>query len=83
MAYVETNDTEVHTIEYSWYGDKQYPSTVSIPYPKVGHAFRMARLFLGQCIVDLLGIIFIIWCIFFYCTARYSQPDCETVCRGH
>lgn len=28
------------------------------------------RLFLGQCIVDLLGIIFIIWCIFFL---LYSQ----------
>lgn len=48
VAYVETNDTEVHTIEYSWYGDKQYPSTVSIPYPKVGHAFRMAQVVLGS-----------------------------------
>lgn len=37
VAYGEFNDTEVHTIEYSWYGDSQYPSTVFIPYPKVGH----------------------------------------------
>lgn len=36
VAYVETNDTDVHAIEYSWYGENQYPSTVSIPYPKVG-----------------------------------------------
>lgn len=36
VAYVETNDTEVHLIEYSWYGSDQYPRTVSIPYPKVG-----------------------------------------------
>lgn len=36
VAYIQSNDTDVHRIEYSWYGDKQYPSTVSIPYPKVG-----------------------------------------------
>uniref|UniRef100_A0A8D0AI84 Dipeptidyl-peptidase 4 n=1 Tax=Sander lucioperca TaxID=283035 RepID=A0A8D0AI84_SANLU len=36
VAYAEFNDTEVHTIEYSWYGEYQYPSTVSIPYPKPG-----------------------------------------------
>lgn len=40
MAYMESNDTNVHNIEYTWYGDNQYPSTVSVPYPKVGHAFR-------------------------------------------
>lgn len=40
VAYAEFNDTEVHTIEYSWYGDSQYPSTVLIPYPKVGHFSR-------------------------------------------
>ncbi|XP_010738541.3 dipeptidyl peptidase 4 [Larimichthys crocea] len=45
VAYVETNDTEVHTIEYSWYGDKQYPSTVSIPYPKPGTPNPTVRLF--------------------------------------
>lgn len=40
MAYMESNDTSVHTIEYTWYGENQYPSTVSIPYPKVGHPVR-------------------------------------------
>lgn len=35
VAYAEFNDTGVHNIEYSWYGENQYPSTVSIPYPKV------------------------------------------------
>lgn len=36
VAYAQFNDTEVHTIEYTWYGEDQYPSTVSIAYPKVG-----------------------------------------------
>lgn len=36
LAYIESNDTQVHNIEYSWFGDDQYPSTVYIPYPKVG-----------------------------------------------
>uniref|UniRef100_A0A6Q2WNR2 Uncharacterized protein n=1 Tax=Esox lucius TaxID=8010 RepID=A0A6Q2WNR2_ESOLU len=35
LAYAEFNDTLVHSIEYSWYGEGQYPSTVVIPYPKV------------------------------------------------
>lgn len=35
LAYAEFNDTEVHRIEYTWYGSEQYPETVSIPYPKV------------------------------------------------
>uniref|UniRef100_A0A665W9W8 Dipeptidyl-peptidase 4 n=1 Tax=Echeneis naucrates TaxID=173247 RepID=A0A665W9W8_ECHNA len=41
VAYAEFNDTEVHTIEYTWYGDNQYPSTVSIAYPKVGQRVRL------------------------------------------
>ncbi|XP_068446730.1 dipeptidyl peptidase 4-like isoform X2 [Clinocottus analis] len=45
VAYVETNDTNVHTIEYSWYGDNQYPSTVSIPYPKPGTPNPTVKLF--------------------------------------
>ncbi|XP_068575720.1 dipeptidyl peptidase 4-like [Cebidichthys violaceus] len=45
VAYVETNDTDVHTIEYSWYGENQYPSTVSIPYPKPGTPNPTVRLF--------------------------------------
>ncbi|KAI4891626.1 hypothetical protein NFI96_025960 [Prochilodus magdalenae] len=34
LAFAQFNDTNVHTIEYSWYGDTQYPETVFIPYPK-------------------------------------------------
>ncbi|XP_070813835.1 dipeptidyl peptidase 4-like [Chaetodon trifascialis] len=45
VAYVETNDTEVHIIEYTWYGDEQYPSTVHIPYPKPGTPNPTVRLF--------------------------------------
>lgn len=36
LAYAEFNDTDVHKVEYSWYGSGQYPETVAIPYPKVG-----------------------------------------------
>lgn len=35
LAYAEFDDKLVHTIEYSWYGNDQYPQTVVIPYPKV------------------------------------------------
>lgn len=37
LAYIESNDTQVHHIEYTWFGDEQYPGTASIPYPKVRH----------------------------------------------
>ncbi|XP_038645600.1 dipeptidyl peptidase 4-like isoform X3 [Scyliorhinus canicula] len=36
FAYGEFNDTQVPHIEYSFYGDGQYPETVKIPYPKAG-----------------------------------------------
>ncbi|XP_076579764.1 dipeptidyl peptidase 4-like [Chaetodon auriga] len=45
VAYVETNDTEVHIIEYTWYGHEQYPSTVHIPYPKPGTPNPTVKLF--------------------------------------
>ncbi|XP_074521071.1 dipeptidyl peptidase 4-like [Halichoeres trimaculatus] len=45
VAYIESNDTEVHTIEYTWYGDGQYPSTVFIPYPKPGTPNPTVKLF--------------------------------------
>uniref|UniRef100_H3D6X4 Dipeptidyl-peptidase 4 n=1 Tax=Tetraodon nigroviridis TaxID=99883 RepID=H3D6X4_TETNG len=45
VAYVQTNDTEVHHIEYSWYGQGQYPQTVSIPYPKAGTPNPVVKLF--------------------------------------
>ncbi|XP_034533546.1 dipeptidyl peptidase 4-like [Notolabrus celidotus] len=45
VAYIESNETEVHTIEYTWYGENQYPSTVSIPYPKPGTPNPVVKLF--------------------------------------
>ncbi|XP_042368967.1 dipeptidyl peptidase 4-like [Plectropomus leopardus] len=45
VAYAEFNDTEVHTIEYTWYGEDQYPRTISIPYPKPGTPNPTVRLF--------------------------------------
>uniref|UniRef100_A0A6Q2XTP2 Uncharacterized protein n=1 Tax=Esox lucius TaxID=8010 RepID=A0A6Q2XTP2_ESOLU len=45
LAYAEFNDTLVHSIEYSWYGEGQYPSTVVIPYPKVRSHLPCGALF--------------------------------------
>lgn len=45
LAYAEFNDTEVHRIEYTWYGSEQYPETVSIPYPKAGSTLPKVKLF--------------------------------------
>ncbi|KAM8871565.1 dipeptidyl peptidase 4-like isoform 1-T1 [Synchiropus picturatus] len=45
VAYAQFNDTEVPNIEYSWYGEDQYPTTVSIPYPKAGATNPVAKLF--------------------------------------
>lgn len=45
VAYIESNDTMVHNIEYSWYGSNQYPTTVSIPYPKPGTPNPIVKLF--------------------------------------
>ncbi|KAG1945036.1 dipeptidyl peptidase 4 [Pimephales promelas] len=45
LAYLQINDTGVHTIEYSLYGNDQYPTTVFIPYPKAGSVIPRARLF--------------------------------------
>ncbi|MED6242617.1 hypothetical protein ATANTOWER_007380, partial [Ataeniobius toweri] len=45
LAYAEFNDTLVHNIEYSWFGEDQYPSTISIPYPKAGTPNPVVKLF--------------------------------------
>uniref|UniRef100_A0A673CR59 Dipeptidyl peptidase 4-like n=1 Tax=Sphaeramia orbicularis TaxID=375764 RepID=A0A673CR59_9TELE len=45
LAYAEFNDTEVHKLEYSWYGNEQYPETVAIPYPKAGSTITKVKLF--------------------------------------
>uniref|UniRef100_A0A8C6X6K4 Fibroblast activation protein alpha n=1 Tax=Naja naja TaxID=35670 RepID=A0A8C6X6K4_NAJNA len=36
IAYVEFNDTEIPVIEYSYYGENQYPRKITLPYPKAG-----------------------------------------------
>uniref|UniRef100_A0A8C6THP4 Dipeptidyl-peptidase 4 n=1 Tax=Neogobius melanostomus TaxID=47308 RepID=A0A8C6THP4_9GOBI len=35
VAYAQFNVSQVPHIEYPWFGNGHYPSTVSIPYPKV------------------------------------------------
>ncbi|KAL1251549.1 hypothetical protein QQF64_019345 [Cirrhinus molitorella] len=45
VAYAKFNDSEVHNIEYSWYGEGQYPETVFIPYPKAGTPNPTVKLF--------------------------------------
>uniref|UniRef100_A0AAR2LY37 Dipeptidyl-peptidase 4 n=1 Tax=Pygocentrus nattereri TaxID=42514 RepID=A0AAR2LY37_PYGNA len=48
LAFAEFNDTNVHTIEYSWYGEGQYPDMVVIPYPKAGTPNPTVRLFVAD-----------------------------------
>ncbi|XP_069009657.1 dipeptidyl peptidase 4 [Embiotoca jacksoni] len=45
LAYAEFNDTEVHKVEFSWYGSEQYPETVAVPYPKAGSNITKVKLF--------------------------------------
>ncbi|KAF7709621.1 dipeptidyl peptidase 4 [Silurus meridionalis] len=45
LAYVQINDTDVHAIEYSLYGNGQYPITMVVPYPKAGSNIPKAKLF--------------------------------------
>lgn len=45
LAYAEFNNTEVHKVEFSWYGSEQYPQTVAIPYPKAGSPLTEVKLF--------------------------------------
>ncbi|KAK9537562.1 hypothetical protein VZT92_005167 [Zoarces viviparus] len=45
LAYAEFNDTNVHKIEFSWYGAEQYPETVAVPYPKAGSPLTKVKLF--------------------------------------
>ncbi|KAJ0062309.1 hypothetical protein NL108_007512, partial [Boleophthalmus pectinirostris] len=48
VAYAHFNDSIVPHIEYTWFGDKQYPSTVSIPYPKAGATNPTVKLFVVE-----------------------------------
>ncbi|XP_049610929.1 dipeptidyl peptidase 4-like [Syngnathus scovelli] len=45
VAYAEFNDTLVPIVEFTWYGDQQYPATISIPYPKAGSPNPEVKLF--------------------------------------
>ncbi|XP_068613063.1 dipeptidyl peptidase 4-like [Brachionichthys hirsutus] len=45
LAYAEFNDTDVHKVEFSLYGNEQYPQTVAVPYPKAGSTLTKAKLF--------------------------------------
>ncbi|XP_043930710.1 dipeptidyl peptidase 4-like [Protopterus annectens] len=46
IAYAQFNETGVPDIEYSFYGDAQYPETVVIPYPKSGTTNPRVKLFI-------------------------------------
>ncbi|XP_074857284.1 prolyl endopeptidase FAP [Carettochelys insculpta] len=46
IAYVEFNDTDIPVIEYSYYGEDQYPRKISIPYPKAGAKNPAVRVFI-------------------------------------
>nr|XP_033800438.1 prolyl endopeptidase FAP [Geotrypetes seraphini] len=46
IAYVEFNDKGVPVVDYSYYGDEQYPRTIHIPYPKAGAKNPTVRLFI-------------------------------------
>uniref|UniRef100_A0A8D2L2E7 Fibroblast activation protein alpha n=1 Tax=Varanus komodoensis TaxID=61221 RepID=A0A8D2L2E7_VARKO len=45
LAYIQFNDTEIPVIEYSFYGEKQYPRKITIPYPKAGAKNPTVRVF--------------------------------------
>uniref|UniRef100_A0A8C4S0C7 Fibroblast activation protein, alpha n=1 Tax=Erpetoichthys calabaricus TaxID=27687 RepID=A0A8C4S0C7_ERPCA len=48
LAYVFLNDTAVERIEYSYYGNDQYPKTVVIPYPKANSTIPIVKLFVVE-----------------------------------
>uniref|UniRef100_A0A8C6TZI2 Dipeptidyl-peptidase 4 n=1 Tax=Neogobius melanostomus TaxID=47308 RepID=A0A8C6TZI2_9GOBI len=48
VAYAHFNDSQVPHIEYTWFGNGQYPSTVSIPYPKAGATNPTVKLFVAE-----------------------------------
>ncbi|XP_061430519.1 dipeptidyl peptidase 4 [Lethenteron reissneri] len=45
LAYAEFNDTEVPFIEYTFFGEEQYPKTIGVPYPKAGAPNPKVKLF--------------------------------------
>ncbi|XP_063285745.1 prolyl endopeptidase FAP-like isoform X1 [Pelobates fuscus] len=55
IAYLQFNDTDVPVIEYSYYGEDQYPKTISIPYPKAGAKNPTIKLFIAK--IDVPGSV--------------------------
>ncbi|XP_077392116.1 dipeptidyl peptidase 4 [Festucalex cinctus] len=45
LAYVEFNVAQVEKVNFSWFGEGQYPETVAIPYPKMGTKLTKVKLF--------------------------------------
>lgn len=73
LAYIESNDTLVQHIEYTWFGDDQYPGTVSIPYPKVRHP--LARNWAGDMQTELgRALLCVILTIGFLSTSSRELP---------
>lgn len=72
VAYAKFNDSQVHNIEYTWYGEGQYPDTVFIPYPKVKDLkFHGAKCDVTQSFLTLPFIHFQGW---------NPKPNCKTFC---
>uniref|UniRef100_A0A8D0HNW1 Fibroblast activation protein alpha n=1 Tax=Sphenodon punctatus TaxID=8508 RepID=A0A8D0HNW1_SPHPU len=46
LAYIEFNDTGIPVIEYSYYGEDQYPRKITIPYTKAGAKNPTVRVFI-------------------------------------
>uniref|UniRef100_A0A8C9G1D6 Fibroblast activation protein alpha n=1 Tax=Pavo cristatus TaxID=9049 RepID=A0A8C9G1D6_PAVCR len=52
LAYVQFNDSDIPVIEYSYFGEDQYPRKIIIPYPKAGAKNPTVKVF----IVDTTNI---------------------------
>uniref|UniRef100_A0A8C4ZL00 Fibroblast activation protein, alpha n=1 Tax=Gadus morhua TaxID=8049 RepID=A0A8C4ZL00_GADMO len=44
LAFLQINDSQVHSVEFTFYGSEQYPVTRAVPYPKAGSTLPRARL---------------------------------------
>ncbi|KAJ3592703.1 hypothetical protein NHX12_007830 [Muraenolepis orangiensis] len=48
LAFLELNDTLVHSVEITFYGSEQYPETRTVPYPKAGSVLPRVRLLIVE-----------------------------------
>uniref|UniRef100_A0A8C2YDK1 Fibroblast activation protein alpha n=1 Tax=Coturnix japonica TaxID=93934 RepID=A0A8C2YDK1_COTJA len=46
LAYVQFNDSDIPVIEYSYFGEDQYPRKIIIPYPKAGAKNPTVKVFI-------------------------------------